>query len=376
MHIIRRNKNWLRQKVTSTLRNEHRELYGNSLKEKYLSFIKFSFDKKRWWLITLIVIFFFCLPLIIQIDLLNFINISFDTAKIIVDQRAANIATIISITLVVVGFLINNLAVKEGFVYQILFRHSYLYPIIYFTLSTIGCFFIISMLREEIGSFYFIRLVNIGTYFAIIILFLIGFLFKTIIQFTNDKTIWKLLHHELMEESTAKLKRILLNKYSKIEFNKQIQQTGVKLIENTYPFQNLGALFSKEVLTDEKIKESKLKERYVFDINIEMLRKTIQEKDTTKGVVNCLSLSIEELIQKDADIIWQEGISNIKKEKSLLKKSCHLKKLTDSYIEKDQVRKYFDQKLELLSSISDHRNLKDLLDSYIEIYQLQMKHQQ
>jgi hypothetical protein len=362
--------------MISTLKYEHKELYGNPLKENYETFKKFAFDRKRWWFISFAVIFAFCLPLIIQFDLVNFINISFDTAKIIVDQRTANIATIISITLVVVGFLINNLAVKEGFAYQILFRHSYLYPIIYFTLSTIGCFFLISMLREEIGPFYFIRLVNVGTYLAIIILFLIGFLFKTIIQFTNDKTIWKLLHHELMEESTEKLKRILLSKYCKIEFNNQIQQTGAKLIENTYPFRNLSALFAKEDLTDVEIKELKSKERYVSDINIEMLKKTIQKKDNTKGVVNCLSLTIEELIPKDTDIMWQEGISNSKKEKSDLKKGYILKKLTNSHLEKDQVRKYFDQKLEVLSSTSDHRNLKDLLDSYIEIYKLQMKHQQ
>jgi len=299
---------------------------------------------------------------------------SYDTAKIIVDQRAANIATIISITLVVVGFLINNLAVKEGFAYQLLFRHSYLYPIIYFTLCTIGCFFIISMLREDIDTYNFIRLVNIGTYLAIIILFLIGFLFKTIIQFTNDKTIWKLLHHELIEESTEKLKRILLSRYCRDEFNFQIQEVGGKLVDNTYPFRNLSALFANDELTESEKSKIKSGERFVYDLNINRLKRIIQKKDNTIGAINCLALTIEELIPKETTIIWQEGSSNSKKEKAAIKNSVYLKKPTNSQLEKDPVRKYFDQKLEILAATNDYRNLKDLLESYIEIYKLQIKH--
>ncbi|MBK8344748.1 MAG: hypothetical protein IPL12_16550 [Bacteroidetes bacterium] len=109
------------------------------------------------------VLLIFIISPFIDISVLNIIDIKSETAVYIVYQRTASIATIISITLVVVGFILNNLAVKSALVYRLLFKKSLLYPIIYLTLSTIACFIAASTLRDSLPSFEFTRVVMAGT---------------------------------------------------------------------------------------------------------------------------------------------------------------------------------------------------------------------
>ena len=194
--------NSLKHRAEEFIRHNYEDLYNDIRKERRNRAINYILDRKRWWLIILIVgNAFFLLPLI-NIETLNIINLKYKTAETIIDQRTSNLAAIISMTLVVVGFLINNLAVKESFAYKILFKNSNFYPIIYFTLSTICCFIILSTLRESLpNSDYFIRSVLVGTYLSLLILIFIGILFIRIITFTNNKEIKKIYSNELMKES-------------------------------------------------------------------------------------------------------------------------------------------------------------------------------
>ncbi|MFW5983468.1 MAG: hypothetical protein ACOCQ4_03120, partial [bacterium] len=200
MKLFRNHNGWLKYKTTSVIRKNHQDLFLSFWRASIINFKEYAFDRNRWWFILILVIIVFAVGGIINVDFLNFIELTEPTAQILVDQRTGNIAAITAITLVVVGFLINNLAVKESFAYRLLFKHSYLYPVIYLTLSTIGCFFIVSTLRDELPSIRFINSVLAGTYLALIVLILIGFLFKRIIDFTNDRIIRRLLHNELIEE--------------------------------------------------------------------------------------------------------------------------------------------------------------------------------
>src|SRR6266581_1948546 len=129
MRFFRANNNWLRHRVISQMKEKHKDLFDpfhHSMGKKFFNFI--SESKQSWFVIMFVAVIFLVSPLI-NIDFFNRIELNQQTVITIVDQRTANIATIISITLVVVGFLLNNLAVKSPLVYRLLFQKSYLYPI-------------------------------------------------------------------------------------------------------------------------------------------------------------------------------------------------------------------------------------------------------
>ena len=204
----------LRCRVRRHIKDKHKEVIKSPVK-KTRSFLQWAFTHQSCWIAVVILVglFFFTAPLI-NIDAINFLHLEPKNAEIIVDQRTSNIATVISISLVVVGFLINNLAVKSSTTYKLLFRKSYFYFAIYLTLSTIACFIITSLLRDTIGDFAFSRIVIAGTYLTLFILALIGYLFRKIIQFTNEKMIASMLRDELLEEGRKKLNFILMKQYS------------------------------------------------------------------------------------------------------------------------------------------------------------------
>lgn len=375
MTLFRKHNGWLRYKVDSTIKEKHPDLFRSFWVATLGKIKDYAFDRNRWWLILLVVIIVFVIGGIINVDFLNIINVTEHTAKILVDQRTGNIAAITAITLVVVGFLINNLAVKESFAYRLLFKHSYLYPTIYLTLSTIGCFFIVSTLRDELLPRSFINTVLAGSYLALIILLLIGFLFKTIINFTNDKTIRRLLHDELISEATKNLKKLLIKKYSSALYRQFVQEIGGKEYNwaEALDFTNSDVNFKE--LSEDEIKNLKNGEKRIYDISLSGVKKFITKKQKNSNQIYFQNLALEQITTECDNYLWEKDTPNTDKDKTNLKKQVVLKNLRNTNTDEESVRKYFDQKLEILSNNSEHRNLEDLLDSYYKLYQLQMKHQ-
>jgi len=374
MNIHRKNRS-LRYRTKQLIRDKHSDLFKSKFEEYILNLQEYSFDRKRWWFILLLVTIVFCISLIINsFGFLNFISMESSTAKILVDQRTGNIASITSITLVVVGFLINNLAVKESYAYSLLFKHSYLYPIVYLILSTIGCLFIVSSLRDELDNFQFNNAVLAGTYLSIIILFFIGFLFKKIIDFTDEKKIRGLLHKELMIESIRSLKQTLLKKYSNELYINEMVKENVKEYDWTGSIDY--ANFNAEMIEiPEQNVSVKYIEKYLFDVNLKSLKKFILKKQNNNEQVSYRDLSLGEIITYNDRYILEKDKAFTNKEKSVLKKCLKLKKNKQPLKENNTMRKYFDNKLEDLSNKSDYRNLEDLLSSYYELYKLQIDNQ-
>lgn len=374
MGVFRYNNDWLRYKVLSQLKKEHPDLFQSSWKTTLNNMIEYSFDQKRWWFIIIIVIVFFSIGGLININYFNHVDLTFSTAKILVDQRASNIAAIMAITLVVVGFLINNLAVKEPLAYQLLFKYSFLYPIIYFTLSTIGCFFIISTLRNEFYTKQFDNMVLAGTYLSITILFLIGFLFKTVIQFTNDKTIKNLFHKELVAEAKHNLKSILLREKSAKLIKDEMNKIGAKEYDF---FESLDIdNASLELVDSTSIRSIKKNDKYyIYDINIKKLGTLIKKHIANKSTIYFQDLFLGKNINSYNNILIQKGTTLTDIGEGILTKNLCLKKTTKSHKNNFMVKKYFDHKLEELTNNNDFRNLEDLLESYYELYELQMNNQ-
>ena len=378
MKLLRDNKNWLRHRVNLLLKENHKELFQSSWKSNITRAKEYSFDSNRWWLILIIVIAVFIVGGLINIDILNFLDLTKSTAMLLVDERAGNIASITAITLVVVGFLINNLAVKKEFAFRLLFKHSYLYPIIYFTLSTIGCFFIVSTLRDELESTRFINMVLAGIYLSLVIIILIGFLFNTIIQFTNDKVISKLLHDEFMAETTRNLKSSLLNEYSSKLYKDEMEK------HRAIKYNSLTSIFllvryflegEYEEPTKQEVEEMNCKKRLVYDINLKSLNKFISKKRKQTGEIYFQDLALENVITEYDNYLWREDVSNTKSEKAFLRKNIILRKPKNIKQDKESVRKYYDLKLEELAKNSEYTNLEYLLTSYLSFQELQMKNQ-
>lgn len=376
--FFRNNNNWLRHRVKSHIRENHKDLFDPLHKNLFNRFTNYISDKEQWWVVLLFVVIVFAFSSLFSgIDFLNFINLKDETSRILVDQRTTNIATIISITLVVVGFLINNLAVKSSLTYKLLFKKSYLYPTIYLTLSTIGCFIIVSTLRDtQIPFFDFSRAVLAGTYLVFIILFLIGFLFRTIIQFTNDKEISSMLHKQFMNEAKENMKGILLRKYSIEQFTSSVQKAGAKEYDFAEAWSFADTNFEVTEVSEEEISKMELKNKVIQDIQINRITSFILRKKKKKAeTVFYRKLGLDTISTEKNDFVWEKGKPNSKWNKFILSTCLSLKQVPKKEKETDTYRKYFDKKLEELSEESKYRNLETVLESYVELYTFQMQNQ-
>jgi hypothetical protein len=375
MAFFRSNNNWLRFRVKYRIRNNHPDLFEPNLKSTLNKFKDFISAKEQWWIILSTVILIFAICPLLSFHPIDFVKISDETARQLVDQRTTNIATIISITLVVVGFLINNLAVKSSLTYRLLFKKSLLFPTIYLTLSTIACFIITSTLRDTTMQYFdFSGTVLAGTYLVFVILFLIGFLFRTIIQFTNEKRIATMLHDQLMKEAKINMKENLIRKYSGEEYLNTVKLAGAQM----YSFADLSDLIAGieaiESPTDE-IKAIQPSYMILYDINLTKIKRFIERKRKKSEKVLFRKLEINTLTTEKDNFIWDKEISNSKKNKNYLKGTLELR--NPPSVEQDSMacKKYFENKIEEMSEESKYKSLLPILESYLQLYELQMKNQ-
>ncbi|KGO83745.1 hypothetical protein IP98_01573 [Flavobacterium cauense R2A-7] len=363
-------KSWLRNRTHSEIKKNYNELYKSRWKNLCFRFSELIVESKNWWIVILTVLSIYIISGLLNINFLNILEIKYETAKILVDQRASNIATIISITLVVVGFMINNLAVKEPFAYRLLFKKSYLYPIIYFILSVIGFFIILSTLRDHLNEFLFVRLVLTGTYLAIVVLFVIGSLFATIIKFSNKNEIKKLFRRELTSEAYKHLKLHLLEKTSKQIFNDTLQSIGLKKYDFWNNFNISNSTKVDVGYYDDKQQPKEVERKVVYDIDIEGIAKIVKNSKTK-------DLSYKELFIGDITTSPHESIIDLdEKSKNKLKKCFTLKKVRNKESENNNLaRTFFDEKIDEYSSNGNHKDLEDILDAYYELYEIEIKYQ-
>jgi len=280
-------------------------------------------------------------------------------------------------TLAVVGFLMSNLAVKESFAYKILFKNSRLYPIIYFILSVIGSLMIISLLRDSINDNIYSKLVITGTYLVLLVLFLIGYLFRSIIHFTNSKKIQDLLHSELIIEAKENLRNALFKKYALNLYDSLMLENGAKEYNWSVAFDKSAVSIGKPQiikLSDTQLDKIFPQGKFLLDVNISKIINFISCKKKNGNIYYKRLQLGEETLETD-NYIWLESIENSEKEKKKLKKYLILKKNTKIKESKYEVRNYFDEKLEQYSEEGRHQGIDLILKSYLELYELEMKNQ-
>ncbi|MFC0514636.1 hypothetical protein ACFFGT_10505 [Mucilaginibacter angelicae] len=441
------------------------------LKPGRLSFLKsylnFLSDKKSWWAVFLNVLVIFLLLVYGHIPHLDFIELTTKTAETIVDQRTSNVATIISMTLAVIGLLLSNLAIKDSQTYKLLFLKSRLYFIIYYILSAIFCLIVGSTLRDTLSPERFKDLVLAGTYLALSILLLIGFLFSAIINFANSGNIQKILKAELIRETKNNIGKNLVIEYSREIFLKIMKDHKIDeysldisfskwhgttmgadnsedkpLVYELDPFKrlskwitNLFPKFSKRntnhgntIIEIEKqgvefersykkqisklekragkksrlrlwnyllnigkqIKwgvrnlfiarhyfpspEKELKEKLIVDLDTKRLTRYLKKDPSTMQKYYTERISLDMATKSYTNFIYPNVLSRNKGIVDIQK--CLKLKNADTLMSSiNEYQQYFDTKMEEYSVEGKHKNIAQILDIYLEVYQLQMKFQ-
>lgn len=367
MSLFRYNGMWYRYRIRKFVYDKHADLYGSS-SERASRLIKSSFSHRNCYLLIILsVALFFISAMYIDITRFNFLSLKIDNAKTIIDQRTSNIATIISISLVVIGFLINNLAIKSPTTYKLLFKKSFLYFTIYFILTTIGCCILISLFRDTLTEFVFTRFVIAASYLVIIVLVFIGILFRKILLFTNEKVIAGMMKDELLHESRLVLRKGLIKKYSAEHYPALFNGSAQKEFHSVSLDDLVGGKVQLASSFDPVEYELK-------DVNILMLKIYLTIKKRNTADLFYSSLALDEPIDAQKEIIWSNEKPNKSLAKWFLRKSLVIKKIVEPK-EEDTYRKEFDQKIVQLAEESKYQNLSLYLDAILNIYELQMKNQ-
>jgi hypothetical protein len=341
----------LKKIVDKMLKEQNKDLFES----KAVGFWNFVTNNKNWWIITAIVLFiFFCLQFI-NIPFLNFISINDDTVKSLIESRTANIVTLISVTFAVIGFLIANLAIKESYTYNILFKKSTFFPVVYFALSLIVAFILLSTLKEDILSAYNSRILIVGTFLLISVIFCVGYLFTQLLKFTNHIHILELIKKEFLREEKENL-RIIGRK-----------QLGEKIVNNLgfpkFSYLRFATLTKGDFKTPQN-------HNIISDIKIRKLTE-----------LSTLILSKEDILINDVrlynEVDADEGFfyvdsQNLKKYNNLLNKLNHCIVTTDKPIKfNSESKDYIIQKLNENINTNNDKNVKTFFDILFEAYKLQ-----
>ncbi|AZA89660.1 Uncharacterised protein [Chryseobacterium nakagawai] len=347
-----------RKEIEKKIKQNHFELFENS--DNYLiKYFNILSKRENWWLVFLNVVILYILVAAINLDF-TFIKIDKDTASTIIDQRTSNVATIISMTLAVIGLLLSNLAVKNDQTYKLLFVNSRLYLIIYYTLSAIFCLIIVSTLRDSIEP-YFERFVLAGTYLALIILIGIGYLFSTIINFANASNIQKILKQKLIDEIKMNVKIFLLSKYSAAEFKNLMHDHGIDPV----------GLRQRLLLPD--LDRPPTEEYLIYDIDFKDLQDRLKNRHAYEKYYYVESLSLNLVTQNHSNFIFP-GITTSYNRQLDLSGCLTLKKPSKIINQSDEYVRYFETKLEEYTTEGKQKNINEILSIYDELFDLLLKH--
>lgn len=363
--MFRNNNNWLRYTVEKEIQDNHSELCVGKFKKNVKEFKKWISKKSSWWLILGIVVLVLLLSqLVSYIPILRLIDFENDTTSNLIELRISNIATITSITLVVVGFLINNLALKSPITFKLLFEKLYLYPTIYIILSSIGAFVMLSTLKDSQNLFNnYNNAVLASTYIMIAVLFVIGYLFKTIINFADDKAIFNLLRKELFEEAKENLKISLLESYSRAKYITTVEEAGAERF--AFP-EHFGLPTGDGNSQDSR-------EKYLHDINLKRLKKYIVRKcDNGRVKLHYQIVSLGSSIKSNDAFVWEDNANNEHDDTRKLHKCLHLKKSIKN--KESTYKNYFMSELKDNVSKSNSLKVESILNSIFELYEMEQKY--
>jgi len=279
-------------------------------------------------------------------------------------------------TLAVAGFLIGNLAIKDPFAYKLLFEKSRLFPILYLALATLASLILISLLRDNFSEpSDYNKLVISGSYMAIIVISLVAILFRTIITFTNNKSIHELFESDLLLKAKKEIRSLLIIELSKIEVAELMDKYNAR--KRTFFDSFELDLAEKEAPptdnapSDQVDIDDMFNGVFVVDINIARLEKFLKTKSTL-GTVVYEDIHISSFLQNTVDYIRCENRRNTQDDRSELRRILVTRPKQGTEERMKSVRGYFDDKIEEFVKDGRAKSLDSILDSYLKLYNLEI----
>jgi len=348
----------LQRQADNRLKSENSFLYEN-----YRNiFINHFFNFKNWYyvLVSTLILFFFLEK--IDIDLFNIIDVDSNEVKQLIENRTTNIVTLISVTFAVIGFLIANLAIKDSYIYNLIFRESRFFSVTYFVLTLIASFVILSTLKTHLELEYVKRVYMSGTYLILIAIILIAYLFTRLIKYTNDKYLHDIIKDDFCLESKKYLTGVMIESYMKvILFN----EVGFK--RYNFMLQNMLTGFSDDDQPSNSI---------VKDIKIEKIKKILLQNQIPHESVY-VNLNYEDKFSINDNgffFIWN-NLQNVNLEEVIreLNKCIILQKVEVEQLPIEAVLDYINQKIVEHTSKNNHKQVSEFMNMYFEFYELQLK---
>lgn len=345
--------NSLKKEINKLLRKQNKYLF-DSKTENLRSFVK---NSSNWYIVTTVVfVIFFCLQFI-NIPFLNFLYIEENNIKPLIENRTTNIVTLISVTFAIIGFLIANLAIKESYTYNILFKKSPFFPVVYLALSLIVAFIVLSTLKDTLPIDYQSRTFIVGTYLIILVVFCIGYLFVQLVKFTNHKHILELVRKEFIRESKENLKIISRKYLSAI----QINRLGFS--------QQSLSFFTPKIKGNFQIPKD---HNIIKDIRIKKLKKISNSIETKEDIsINKIWLHRELNPESDDGFFYvtEEKLHEYEKQIKILNNCI----VTSAMIDKtnSESKDYVIQKLNENIKANNEKNVREYFDILFEMYKLQ-----
>lgn len=340
------------------VRNENSFLFENF----YKICLNHLFHFNHWYYIVLLTISSFFFLQIIDIDFLNILEINDEGVKTLIESRTTNIVTLISVTFAVIGFLIANLAIKDSYIYNLIFKNSRFFSITYFVLTLIASFIVLSTLKDHLPIEYVKRIFIAGTYLILIGIFFIGYLFTRLILYTNDKYLNKIVRQDFYFESKKYLRETLRDDYMNGIVFKELRFG----IYNNY-YQNRFASYTNDRLPANTI---------VKDIKIKKVKKILEKNEISYNNVY-INVNYEDkfsinqngfffILNNNQDINYGEIIKK-------LNKCIILEKANVDLLAIEAILDYINQKIIEHTSKNNHKQVSEFTDIYYEYYELQIK---
>lgn len=320
--LMRMNNNWLYYRTYKELQKTNPELFLPIWKLWWKKRTEYVFSMQGWWIMVLVAFSPFWVTCLAP-PFLRFIPIEAETARELLEQRAGQLATLVSLALVVAGFLMNVMAGKNKLTTETLIKNSRIFPITVFSLGVVAYLIALSTFRDVWinNPSRFNDLFLAGSYMALGVMGLIGFLFFRVLSYIDSDLV-----KEINEKSIEKkLRAISRSKYLIKESHEKLKtgigdeidlRTGqrdlpiLNEVENSKKSKSSGRDYRRVSIPNNhnnSLKKHKKKQDTSFsftnsliinDINIKGLKGSLkQEKDSS------ITLSFSGL-HESADSLW------------------------------------------------------------------------
>ncbi len=342
-------------KVTRKVINKsYPDLEEEIYKNRFNKFWRFFKSKKGFLIITPLTLLLYVIAYIID-NKLSFVILDRQDALSYMENRIANIAVMISVTLVVIGFLFNNANYRSRYTLEIIFMRFKLFPIVYFSLSSVSIMILVVLYNRMFSDVSIVNFAVCSNYLTITFLMILGYLITSIILFTDKRIIRKEIMKELIREAKKLRYLELISLSSSLILQKKL---NVKHPNKKINFVR-DPLVTLEYSTDYLIK----------DVDIHLLNKEIKKIKEEK--INVISITIGG-IQPTRSIVWSP-------ENDIQKKEMNSGIIDIFDRRKNNYRKdsidFFKEKFRESINKEDLSEMKFCLDGFRELYQIKSKYE-